>query len=110
MENEKQSSHLGAGMLIGAAIGIAAAAFLQSKKGKVITKDVTRKTLALQKKVNSELKKYGHMTKDKYQDLVDKVVAYYVKTKDVATTEIPAVKKSLMGSWKNIEKELKSTK
>ena len=31
--NDKKSSHLGAGMLIGAAIGIAAAAYLKSKEG-----------------------------------------------------------------------------
>ena len=46
----KKGSHVGVGMLIGAAIGVAAATFLQSKKGKELTKDLQKKTAALQKK------------------------------------------------------------
>lgn len=110
MNEKKSSSHIGAGLFIGAAIGIAAASFLQSKKGKIVIKDLKRKTAALQKKVNAELKKAGTMTKDSYRDLVDKVVSYYVKTKDVAETEVPAVREALMSTWKHIEKELRSSK
>jgi gas vesicle protein len=110
MPDKKKSSHLGAGMLIGAVIGVGTAAFLQSKKGKVFAKDLTHKVTALQKKINAELKKNGSMTKDAYENLVDTVVAYYVKTKDIAKTEIPAVRKQLLGSWKMIQKELKSVK
>lgn len=110
MPDKKKSSHFGAGMLIGAAIGVGTAAFLQSKKGKTFTKDLSRKVAALQKKVNAQLKKNGVMTKNAYEDLVDTVVAYYVKTKDIAKTEIPAVRKQLLGSWKMIQKELKSVK
>lgn len=108
MEDKKTSSHIGAGMLIGAAIGVASAIFLQSKQGKALSKDLGKKVSALQKKVNMELKKVDHMTKEKYQELVDKVVEYYVKTKDVAKNEIPVVRKQLMSTWKQVERELKS--
>lgn len=110
MADKKSSSHIGVGMLIGAAVGVAAAAFLQSKKGKAFTKDLTRKTIALQKKVNAELKKAGTVTKDSYQNLVENVIAYYVKTKDIAKSEIPAVRKTLLGTWKNVEREIRSVK
>jgi gas vesicle protein len=110
MSDMKKSSHLGVGLLIGAAIGVASAVFLQSKKGKTFTKDLQRKVMALQKKVNAELKKQGTMNKEKYEQLVDTVVAYYVKTKDIAKTEIPEVKKSLLASWKTIQQQLKSVK
>lgn len=110
MPEKKSSSHLGAGLLVGAAVGVAAATFLQSKQGKQLTKDLQKKTVALQKKVTMELKKVGDLTKESYQELVDKVVAYYVKTKDIAENEIPEVKKLLLAHWKNIEKELKSVK
>jgi gas vesicle protein len=108
MTDKKSSSHIGAGLLVGAAIGVAAATFLQSKQGKAFTKDLQKKTMALQKKISMELKKTGDLTKENYQDLVEKVVAYYVKTKDIAQTEIPQVKKVLLAHWKTIEKELKN--
>lgn len=108
--NAKKKSHLGLGMAIGAAIGVAAATFLQSKKGKTFAKDLQKKTAELQGKVQAELKKAGIMTESKYKNLVDTVVAYYVKSKDIAKTEIPAVTNNLMAAWKTIEKELKSVK
>ncbi len=95
--------------MLGAIIGVAAATFLQSKKGKVLKKDVQKKMVALQKKLNAELKKAKSMSKDGYEELVDNVVAYYVKTKDIAKAEMPMVKKELMSSWKEVEKELKSS-
>ncbi|MFH1078518.1 MAG: hypothetical protein V1745_04555 [Patescibacteria group bacterium] len=107
---EKKSSHIGVGLMIGAAIGVAAATFLQSKKGKTFTKDLQRKVMALQKKVNTELKKHEITTKKAYEALVDTIVAYYVKSKDIAKKEIPEVKKNLMDSWKTIQKELKAVK
>ncbi len=110
MEDKKGSSHIGAGMLIGAAIGVAAATFLQSKQGKVLTKDLMKKTNALQKKINAELKKAGNITKENYEQLVDKVIAYYVKSKDIAQKEIPEVRKTLLSTWKTIEREIKSLK
>lgn len=105
---DKKSSHLGAGLLIGTAIGVAAATFLQSKKGKTITKDLKHKTSALQKKLNVELKKAGKVTQESYRDLVDQVIKYYVTTKDIAQKEIPAVRSTLMSTWKNVEKEIKA--
>lgn len=107
MPEQKRSSHLGAGMLIGAAVGVAAAVFLQSKKGKELTKDLQKKIAALQKKISRELEDVQEMTKEGYEELVDRIVEYYVKTKDIAKKEIPEVKKSLMGSWKTVEKQLK---
>lgn len=107
-QSDKRSSHLGTGLVAGIAIGVASALFMQSKKGKALTKDLGKKTAALQKKVVSELKKAGDVTKESYQDLVDKVVDYYVKSKDITKREVPEVKKTLLGAWKNIERELRN--
>ena len=110
MTDKKKSSHFGAGMLIGAAIGVAAAAYLKSKEGKAMKKDVAKKIAALQKKVNAELQKRGVMNKEKYEDLVDTIVAYYVKSKDIAKSEAPEVRKNLLASWNRIKAELKAVK
>lgn len=108
--SDKKSSHLGAGLLVGAAIGIASAIFLQSKQGKQITKDLQKKVNALQKKVTKELMKAGEMSKARYEEIVDSIVAYYVKSKDIAQSEIPVVKKQLLATWKSVEAELKKLK
>lgn len=108
MSDKKKSSHFGAGMLIGAAIGVAAAAYLKSKEGKTMKKDVAKKIAALQKKVETELKRRGIMTKEKYAKLVDTLVAYYVKSKDIAKSEAPEVKKNLLASWSRIKAGLKN--
>ena len=105
--SEKKSSHLGLGLMVGTIIGVAAGLFVQSKKGKELLKDVEKKAAVLQTKLMKELKNAEHLTKDRYEDLVDKVTAYYVKTKDVTKKEVPQIKKLLMKKCTAIEKELK---
>lgn len=105
---DKKSSHLGLGLAIGTIIGVATGLFVQSKKGKEIVKDVEKKAVALQGKLMKELKNAEDLTKDKYEELVDKVTDYYVTTKDVTKKEVPEVKKYLMKKWTAIEKQLKS--
>lgn len=106
-ESKKKSSHLGAGLAAGAVIGLAAGLFLQSRKGKELTHDAMKKAQLLQKQVQKKLNESGVMTKEKYEEVVDYVVGYYTKTKEIAAKEIPQVKKYLLGQWKTIEKELK---
>ena len=108
-KDDKKKSHLGSGLMLGAAIAVAAAAFLQTKRGKEVKKDIEKKLGSIQKKLKVELKKAKAMTKEGYEELVDNVIDYYVKTKDVAKAEVPGVKKELMKSWKTIEKEMKTT-
>ncbi len=110
MTDKKKSSHFGAGMLIGAAIGVAAAAYLRTKEGKAMKKDMAKKVGALQKKVMSQLEARGTFTKERYEELVDKVVAYYVKSKDIAKSEAPQVRRNLLASWNRIKTELKAVK
>jgi gas vesicle protein len=108
--SDKQKSHLGLGLIVGAVIGLASASFLHSKKGKALAKDLKSRTAALQKKVLSELRKGEELTQKRYKEIVDSVVSYYATSKEIAKTEIPAVKKSLLATWKTVQKELKSVK
>ena len=107
MVMKKQSSHLGAGLAAGAIIGLAAGLFLQSRKGKELTKDARKKAVVLQKQVMKRLEKAGEMTKEVYEEIVDDVVTYYGKSKDLAAKEIPEVRAFLMGKWKEVEKAMK---
>lgn len=108
MESKKPSSHLGAGLAAGAILGLAAGFFLQSKQGKALTKDAQKKAVQLQKQVMKKLQGVEKMSKEKYLEIVDDVLAYYEKTKEVTKSEIPEVKKFLVGRWKEIEKTFKA--
>ncbi len=103
----KKSSHLGAGLAAGAALGLAAGLFLQSRKGKELQRDAMKKAQLLQKQVQKKIKETGVMNHEKYEEVVDYVVKYYTKSKDIAAKEVPQVKKFLMAQWKEISKELK---
>jgi gas vesicle protein len=108
MENmEKKGGALGAGLLAGAAIGMAAGFFLQSRKGKALTKDAQKKAMLLQKQVAKKLAGLEDLSKDKYAEVVDHVLAYYEKTKEVAKKEMPEVRAYLLKQWKQVEGALK---
>ncbi len=97
------SSHLGAGLAAGAVLGLAAGLFLQSRKGKELTKEAEAKAKMLQKQVMKKLDGVSEMTKEKYAEVVEQVVEFYQKSKDVAVKEAPAVRKYLLGRWKDIQ-------
>lgn len=107
---DKKSSHLGAGLLAGAILGIAAGLFINSPKGKKMTKDVEKKMQALQKQLMKKLKDAKGMSKEKYEELVDDMMDYYAKTKQLAKDEMPQVREYLLKKWKEIEKQMKSAR
>lgn len=94
-------------MAIGMAMGIAAGLFLQSKQGKALTKDAQKKALELQKQVMKRLGSVHDLTKERYADVVEDVLAYYAKGKHIAKEEAPAVRAYLLGRWATISKHLK---
>ncbi len=100
------SSHIGVGLAAGAIMGLAAGLFLQSRKGKELTKDAQKKAAFVQKQVMKKLKHAEALTKDKYADIVEDLLAYYAKSKDLAAKEIPQVRSYLLKRWKDIEQEL----
>ncbi len=106
----KDSAKVGAGLLAGAMLGIAAGLFLQSKKGKVLIKDASKKALALQKQVMKKLDGLEDLTKEKYEEVVEDVLAYYKKSKELAVKELPEAKKYLMSQWKKVEGALNEAK
>ncbi len=107
MKKKSGTGALAAGVAAGAILGLASGLFLQSRKGKELTKDARKKALVLQKQVMKRINKAGEMSKDVYEEIVDDVVTYYGKSKDLAEKEIPEVRAFLMSKWKEIEKAMK---
>lgn len=106
LKKKTTSSHIGAGLAAGAVLGLAAGLFLQSRKGKELTKDAQKKAAMLQKQVMKRLEAAGEMSKEAYTDMVDQVVEFYQKSKDIATKEVPEVRKYLLGRWKDIQSHI----
>ncbi len=107
VKTSSPSSHLGAGLVAGAILGMATGFFLQSRKGKELTKDAQKSAAQLQVKVMKKLKNAQSMSKETYADIVDEVLGYYEKSKHVAKKEIPMVRDYLMKRWKMVEDQLK---
>lgn len=107
---DKKSSHFGTGLLAGALVGMAAGLFVQSKKGKQLRKDLQKKGLQFQNKLMNELKNAKDLSKDKYEEIMDKMLAYYEQTKEIAKSEVPEVRKFLMKNWEQVNKQIKKVK
>lgn len=105
---DKKSSHIGAGLVAGAILGVAAALFLQSQGGKKMTKTAKQKALKFQNKLMQELKNVKTLTKEKYTELVEEMLRYYLKTQEVARQDIPDIRQFLLQKWSHIEKQFKS--
>jgi gas vesicle protein len=95
-KTSKKASHLGVGMMVGSIMGLAAGFFLQSRKGKELTKDAEKKAVQLQGKIMKKLEKMNDLSKEKYAEVVDDVLAYYEKSQDIAKKEIPEVRAMLL--------------
>ena len=103
----KQSSHLKAGLVAGSILGLAAGLFIQSRQGKKLTKDAQKRAVQFQTQLMKKLHDVEHLTKEKYTDVVDHMLAYYMKTKEIAKNEVPEVRAYLLKKWKEIENEYK---
>ncbi len=103
---KKKKGHFGKGLLAGAIFGIAAGIFLTSKEGKQVTKRIESRAREIEKKLRMEFKKKKELTETAYDDSVDRVLAYYLKTKQIAKTELPDLKKILRNKWSVVRAEL----
>lgn len=101
---------IAAGLVAGAALGVATAYYLNTPKGKKMLHAAEKKALEMHKKLMQELNKTKNLTKERYEEIVEKLMAYYAKTKDIKASEMPEIKGYLMDKWKVIQKEYKSIK
>lgn len=91
-------------------MGLAAGLFLQSRQGKQLTKDAQKKAMKLQGQVMKKLEKMKELNQDKYEEVVDHLLAYYAKTKEIAGKELPEVRKFLMSRWKSMQAYLEAAR
>lgn len=98
------------GVALGAVVAGAAALLFAPKSGKELRKDIKKTATDLTNKVLKEVEKAKNISKEKYHDIVEKVVDEYTKNKKVAAGAVTMLKQDLKGKWLEIEKETKSAK
>jgi gas vesicle protein len=103
---KKHSSHVKAGLVAGALFGIAAGIFMSSKRGKQLAQDLKKHTQAIEARLRKELMNAKNVGEAEYGDAIDKVLDYYTKSRSIAKTEVPALRRYLVGRWDEVRKEL----
>lgn len=99
-------SKFGKGLVAGALFGIAAGIYMASKEGKQLTDKLKKSSTEIEKRIRAELKKQKSMTQKSYNDAIDTVLAYHLKTKKIAKTELPDLRKYLLAKWELVKDEL----
>lgn len=105
-EKPKKKGHFGKGLIAGAIFGIAAGIFMSSRDGKKMAKNLEAQAKGIEAKLRGEFKKKTDLTKSAYDESIDSVLAYYLKSKKIAKTELPALKRYLEDKWSLVKDEL----
>jgi HlyD family secretion protein len=80
---------------------------LQAQSSYESAKDAEKKAVQLQAKIMKKVQDVEALSKEKYTEVVDDVLAYYEKTQEIAKKEVPEVRSMLLKKWKTIESKLK---
>jgi len=108
----KKKSGNGLGVLAAAAALVAGGYFLYGKDGAKNRKKVKSWMLKAKAEILERLEKAtdGEISKEDYEEMVDKAIARYAKVKDVGAKEAAALAKELKAHWKKIHASVGSPK
>ena len=81
------------GMTIGFVVGAVAALFLTTKTGEELRSDIKRLAIEIRDKVDEKASKVKNISKDKYSEIIESVLASYKKVKDFTEKEIDLIRK-----------------
>lgn len=104
---DKQSKGIiigaGAGLLAGAIAGV----LLAPKSGKETRADIVNYVTEIKDKIAEELSKAGNVTKDAYNEIVDKVVKVYELEKKITAEDAADIKGKLDSNYDEVVKAIK---
>lgn len=95
------------GALLGALIGTVAALLTTSKTGKERQMELKKMSSELFGKILKEVEKTKIMSREKYEEAVEKAVKEYGKKKKLAEATVKEVMGELKNKWTEIQKHLK---
>ncbi len=106
MKKTNKSSKFLNGALIGAALGVAAGIFAESKTGKEVRGEVKAKLADFYKTVAPKLKNAKEMGEKEYKIFINKALADYNKTGKFDAEDLRKMAKEAHASWKHLKKHL----
>lgn len=105
MTHEKKS-HGGKALLAGAIFGLAAGIFMSSHEGKRMAARLQTRAREIEGQLRKEFMKRKAATQETYVESIDTVLAYYLKSKEIAKSEIPQLRSYLVGKWAHVKHEM----
>ena len=97
-------SHLVEGVLVGAALGVAAGLLFAPKAGKKIRGDIRNRAADFYKHISPQLKKLKNMTGAQYKAFMKTAVKAYAKAKKLSGKEAADLSKYAQQFWKHFVK------
>jgi hypothetical protein len=103
----KKNGKFGAGFVLGAGAvaALATGYFLYGPKGKEHRKQVRAWTVKAKGEVLQELERMKNVSKESYDQVIDKTTKRYEKVKDISQDEADKLNKELKRYWSDIKKE-----
>jgi len=99
------------GVIIGASAGILAGAIagilFAPKSGKETRADIVNYVGEMKDKIADELVKAGELTRDVYNDTVEKIVKVYEVEKKITAEDAKDIKEKLIDNYEEVEKIVK---
>jgi gas vesicle protein len=89
------------GFAVGFVVGAVAALFLTTKTGEELRGELKKVALDLKKKVEERAGKIKNLTKERYTEIIDSVIANYKKVKELTEKEIDLIKDIIMKQEKS---------
>jgi gas vesicle protein len=99
----KKTSMLG-GAVIGVALGVAAALFLTSKKGKELQADAKQKAAEFYAYIAPKLKKMKQLGEKEYSAFVEIAAKNFAKAKKLSQEELKVLITDAKSTWRHLKK------
>lgn len=84
------------GFFLGFVAGALTSLFLTTKTGEELRSDIKRIAFDIREKVEKEAEKVKDITKEKYTEILNSVIANYKKVKDLTEKEIDFIKRVIL--------------
>lgn len=101
---KKQTKELVIGTTLGIVAGAIAGVLLAPKSGKETREDIVNYTHEMKDKIAKELHKAGKVTKEKYNEIVAKIVKVYEVEKKITSEDAKDIKEKLDHNFEEVKK------
>lgn len=105
MEDTSKGAIIGAS--VGILAGVIAGVLFAPKSGKETRADIKDYIVEMKDKIAEELNKAGDVTKETYNEIVDKIVKVYELEKKITAEDVADIKEKLDANFDEVKKVIK---